>query len=106
MVSKNDHLVYHISRNWRVADLTEPDVAMLEYVEKLTRTPGQVNGEDAQRLRDVGFDDRQVLDIIMISAIFAFMTRLADGTGTHAEDGWRATKTRKDEAVEAELKGA
>ena len=74
---------------------------MLTYVEKLTRTPGRVNGEDAQRLRNVGFDDRQVLDIIMICSLFNFMTRLADGTGIRADEQTHALKARKDAAVEA-----
>lgn len=76
---------------------------MLEYAEKLTRTPGSIDGDDAQRLRDVGFDDRQILDVIMIAALFNFMTRLADGTGTRAEENVRNLKARKDAEIEAEM---
>lgn len=78
---------------------------MLEYVDKLTRTPGKVNQDDVDKLRGVGFDDRQVLDIIMICANFSFMTRLADGTGIRAEESFRANKQRRDAQVEADLAG-
>ncbi|MEE8434757.1 MAG: hypothetical protein V3S64_08215 [bacterium] len=103
MESKDDTLVYHIARDWRDAGLDARDTAMLEYVEKLTRTPGQVNQEDVDKLRAEGFDDRQMLDIVLICAMFNFMTRIADGTGTRAEESWRANKQRKDAAVKAEL---
>ena len=103
MVSKDDLLVYHISKDWRQAGLNEQDTVMLEYVEKLTRAPGKVNQGDVDGLRRVGFDDRQVLDIVMICALFNFMTRLADGTGTRAEESWRETKIRKDTEVESSL---
>ncbi len=78
---------------------------MLTYVDKLTRTPGKVDQDDVDKLRAVGFDDRQVLDIIMICANFNFMTRLADGTGIRADDNFRNAKQRRDAQVEAELNG-
>ena len=103
METKDDTLVYHIARDWRAAGLNAQDTAMLAYVEKLTRTPGQVNQQDVDTLRAEGFDDRQVLDIVLVCAMFNFMTRIADGTGTRAEESWRANKQRKDAAVETWL---
>ena len=73
---------------------------MLGYVEKLTRTPGQVNQDDVISLRKAGFDDRQVLDIVMICSTFNFMTRLADGTGIRADEKTHALKAQKDAAIE------
>jgi uncharacterized protein YciW len=37
-------------------------------------------------LREVGFDDRAILDIAQITAYSAFVTRLADGLGVALED--------------------
>jgi len=87
MVSKDDRLVYHILRDWRRANLSEGDRAMLEYAEKLTLTPGQVNAEDVEALRAVGLDERNILDVVLITAKFAFMTRLADGLGVEPAEG-------------------
>ena len=103
MESKDDRLVYHILRDWRRADLSEGDRAMLTYAEKLTQTPGQVNAGDVEALRAAGFDERQILDVVLITAKFAFMTRLADGVGIRADEKFRANSARKDAAVEAEL---
>ena len=59
---------------------------MLDYAAKLTQTPAAVTEGDVQALRDVGFEDRAVLDIVQITAYFAFVNRLADGLGVALED--------------------
>jgi len=68
------------------AQLTDPDRAMLDYVDKLTRAPWTVAEADVEDLRAVGFTDRAILDIAQIAAYFAFVTRLADGLGVTLED--------------------
>ena len=40
------------------------------------------------RLRDVGFKDRAILDINQIVAYFAYVNRIADGLGVDLEDFW------------------
>jgi len=68
------------------APLGDPDRAMLDYVDKLTRAPWTVAEADVEDLRAVGFTDRAILDIAQIAAYFAFVTRLADGLGVTLED--------------------
>lgn len=58
---------------------------MLTYVDKLTQTPGQVSKADVQALRSVGFDDRDVLQIVEIAAYYAYANRIADGLGIEIE---------------------
>lgn len=58
---------------------------MLDYVTKLTRTPGDMSAEDVECLRRHGFDDRAIHDICAISAYFAFVNRIADGLGVGLE---------------------
>ena len=58
---------------------------MLRYVEKLTRRPGQVEREDVDALRAVGFSDAAVGDIAINAALFAFMNRVVDGLGGQLE---------------------
>lgn len=54
---------------------------MLGYVEKLTLTPSRVEREDFDALREAGFDDRAILQVVQITAIFAYLNRVADGIG-------------------------
>jgi uncharacterized protein YciW len=58
---------------------------MLDYVEKLTRTPAAVRREDVEALRQVGFSEADVLHIAEVTAYYAFVNRIADGLGVELE---------------------
>jgi uncharacterized peroxidase-related enzyme len=58
---------------------------MLEYAEKLTRTPAAVRREDVEALRQVGFSDADVLHVAEVTAYYAFVNRIADGLGVELE---------------------
>ena len=87
-VTKDEALVEKIKADWRSADLPSADQAMLEYAEKLTRTPREVSRDDVQTLRDSGFSDAAFLDVCMVTAYFAFVNRIADGLGVELESYW------------------
>jgi uncharacterized peroxidase-related enzyme len=59
---------------------------MLQYVEKLTIEPSTITEEDIESLRNVGFNDGEILDICQITAYFAFVNRLASGLGVELEE--------------------
>ncbi len=67
-------------------ELTEGEYAMLEYAEKLTLTPSAMTEEDVQKLRDVGWTDRDILDIVHVCAYFNFRVRVVDGLGLELGD--------------------
>lgn len=77
-----------LQADYRTADLSPADRAMLDYASKLTRTPADVSQSDVDRLREVGFDDAAILDICQIAAYYAFVNRLAEGLGVELEDFW------------------
>lgn len=62
---------------------------MLDYVVKLTRTPGRVGPDDVERLREAGFDDTAVLDVCQVAAYYSYVNRLADGLGVELEPYWQ-----------------
>lgn len=59
---------------------------MIEFCDKLTLRPGDMEPADVDALRDAGFDDRAVHDIVLVAAYFAFVNRVADGLGVELED--------------------
>lgn len=61
---------------------------MLAYVEKLTRTPGQITKQDVDVLREAGFSDRDILDICTVASYYAYANRIANGLGVETET-WR-----------------
>ena len=54
---------------------------MLDYAAKLTWHAWKVTPEDLDRLRQVGFDDRGILQINLIASWFNYINRVADGLG-------------------------
>ena len=76
---------------------------MLDFAYKLNFEPGKVNRGDADALRAAGFDDRGVLDVVLVVSLFNFMNRLADGLGVAPEAKFLETKAKGDARVEAEL---
>ncbi len=59
---------------------------MLEYAEKLTLTPAMITEEDVQALRDAGWTDKDVMDIVSVCAYFNYRVRIVDGLGLQISD--------------------
>ncbi len=78
-------LVDTLKRDWRSADISLANQAMLEYSEKLTLRPWDMEERDVIKLRDVGFTDAAILDINQVTSYFAFVNRVADGLGVELE---------------------
>ncbi len=57
------------------------ELAMLEYAAKLTRTPGDMVEDDVTRLRQLGVDDGQILEVNQVCAYFNYVNRLLNGLG-------------------------
>jgi uncharacterized peroxidase-related enzyme len=77
-----------IETDYTQADLTPADKQMLDYCAKLTRTPWDMIEADVMALREVGFDDRAILDIAQVVAYYAYVNRIADGLGVSLEQYW------------------
>ena len=84
-----DELVEVVKTDYRKARLSSADRAMLDYVVKLTLTPAEMRREDVQTLREHGFDDTAIYDIVQIASLFAYYNRLADGLGIEDEPEWQ-----------------
>ena len=71
----------HIKSDWRKMNLTNSERAMLEWVEKLTISPAMCTQADVEILRQVGWTDRDILDIAQVCAYFNLRVRIVDGLG-------------------------
>jgi uncharacterized peroxidase-related enzyme len=77
-----------VAENWRnAAGLSEAERTMLNYAEKLTRSPGEMKAKDVEALRAAGWSDRAVSDIVQVVAYFNYINRIADGLGVELEPG-------------------
>ena len=70
-----------LSRDFRAVPMSAQDRVMLEYVEQITRDATRIAPEDHIKLREVGFDDRGILQITLIASWFNYINRVADALG-------------------------
>ena len=59
---------------------------MLEFTEQLTIAPSSMTEENVKALRDAGWEDRDILDIVHVCAYFNFRVRIVDGLGLKLSD--------------------
>ena len=61
--------------------LSPVDKEVVVLAARLTLEPHDMRVERLRGLRAQGFSDKQIHAVVMVTACFAFMNRLADGTG-------------------------
>lgn len=79
-LSGDPELGEQLVMNFRVADLSPRQRAMLDFALLLTRDSASVEEHDRAALRDVGFTDRDIWDIASIAGFFNMTNRLASAT--------------------------
>ena len=81
-----------MKKDYRTADIPEQDMRMLEYAEKLTVDQCNMVESDIGKLRKVGYDDSQILDIVQVISYYNYVNRLACGLNVELENYWRGDK--------------
>jgi uncharacterized peroxidase-related enzyme len=66
--------------NWRVAQVTPRQRAMLEFAHQLTVEPAATGAAARRALKRAGFSDRDTWDIAAVAAFFNMTNRLATAT--------------------------
>ena len=84
--AKDPLIADQVAVNWRKADLTDRQRAMLAYAEKVTMAAFQIGDADHQALRDAGFDADEIWDIGAIAAFFGMSNRMANAGDFRAND--------------------
>ncbi len=77
----DEPLVAALQSDYTSADISAQDRAMLDYVVTLTKDATRISRQDHQRLHEVGFDDRGILQITLIASWFNYINRVADSLG-------------------------
>lgn len=79
--SRQPRLGDQVAINYREAEISPRQRAMLDYACKLAANPGAIEDADIEALRELGFDSEAIWDIGAITALFAMSNRLASHTG-------------------------
>ena len=83
---KNPLLADQVATNYRKADITLRQKAMLDFAAKMSLQAHEVNDADIESLREHGFSDEDIWDIGAITAFFSLSNRLAHLTNMRPND--------------------
>ena len=67
---------------------------MLEYAEKITVSPSEVDEPDVWKLKQAGWSEAEILDIAALTSYRNFITRIADSLGVQLTEDY--ARLRKD----------
>ena len=84
--SKHPTLSDQIAANYRKADLSDRQKAMLDFAVKICNRSAEVGEEDFAELHAHGFSDEDIWDIGAITALFALSNRMANLTSMLPND--------------------
>ena len=84
--SKHPTLSDQIAANYRKAELTDRQKAMLDFAVKICNRSAEVGDQDFAELRAHGFSDEDIWDIGAITALFALSNRMANLTSMLPND--------------------
>ncbi len=76
--------------NYRIADITNKQRAMLDFAVKLTSHPAEIIEQDRRGLRDAGYDDRDIWDIASVAGFFNMTNRVAAASDMQPNDEYHA----------------
>ena len=88
--SKNPRLADQVAVNYRTAEITPRQRAMLDYALKVTTSSHAIGEPDHALLRDAGFAEADIWDIAAIAAFFGMSNRLASSMGMQPNEEFYA----------------
>ena len=83
---KNPQLADQIASNYRKADITPKQKAMLDFALKVSKSSHEIINADIENMRELGFSNDDIWDIGAISALFALSNRMANLTSMRPND--------------------
>jgi uncharacterized peroxidase-related enzyme len=75
-----------LARDGADADLDPQDLAVVAYAEKLSTDAAAMTDADTERLREVGFTDRQIVDITLAAAVRNYFSRALQALAVPVDD--------------------
>lgn len=84
--AKNPLIADQVAVNYRKADITARQKAMLDFAIKVSMTAYEVGDDDMDMLKSHGFDEEDIWDIAAISAFFGLSNRMANVTSMRPND--------------------
>lgn len=82
----DEHLTSEFATMWRTYELDAKTSSLLEYAEKLTKTPGMIDDGDIDALRTVGWSEDAIYEASALISFFNFTGRMEAASGLPADE--------------------
>lgn len=89
-LSGKPELGEQVVMNFRAAELSDQQMAMLEFAVKLTERPDRIVEADREDLRKAGYSDRDIWDIAAVASFFNMTNRMASATDMRPNDEYHS----------------
>ncbi len=84
--AKNTLIADQVATNYRKADISPRQKAMLDFAIKVSQAAYEIGDADYETLRGHGFNDEDIWDMGAVSAFFGLSNRMANMTNMRAND--------------------
>lgn len=84
--AKDPLVADQVAINYRKADITDRQMAMLDFAMKVAHRSHKIDEKDFAALQEHGFDDEDIWDIAGITAFFGLSNRMANLMGMRPND--------------------
>jgi uncharacterized peroxidase-related enzyme len=71
--------------DYRAADLSETDVAIMDLADKVAEDAGSVQPTDIDHLRSLGLSDTEIVDVVLAAAARCFFSKTLDALGVEPD---------------------
>jgi uncharacterized peroxidase-related enzyme len=88
--AKNPLIADQVAVNYRKADITPRQTAMLDFAMKVSNDAKSIHDGDFETLRGHGFSDDDIWDIASVTAFFGLSNRMANFTAMRPNDEFYA----------------
>jgi uncharacterized peroxidase-related enzyme len=82
----DEHLDREFATTWSEYDLDDETRALLHYASKLTESPSMMEGADTQTLKESGWSEEAVWEIVALTAFFNFSGRMEAASGLPSDE--------------------
>jgi uncharacterized peroxidase-related enzyme len=84
--SKAEQVLLAMKSNDLSSAFEDKELGLFHYAEQLTKTPSVVSKKDIEHLKNIGFDDGEILEVNQVIAYFNYANRTVLGLGVSLEE--------------------
>jgi alkylhydroperoxidase family enzyme len=77
-----------IARDFRHAGLTDEEVSLMSFAQKVISEPQQISQEDMDDLRRLGLSDEDILNVVLVCTARSFFSKTLDALAADPDDAY------------------